>query len=204
MTLVCTLDAGHGGASTGVVRGNEGPDRLVEKDYVLELALLLHDRLGSLPGVIAPLVRHEDKDLGLEEAAKIAAEYQPDFALCLHVNASKETSARGLMAFHHPEGDWKAKDAAAAIALHAPGEMRRLHPRATIATPLEWEAVRNVMAPYVKRQISCVLVECGFASNNADRAYLLSPTAKHALANAIEAGVIEFWRLSEKQAGSAA
>lgn len=204
MTLVCAIDAGHGGASTGVVRGNEGADRLVEKDWVLALALLLHDRLGSLPGVVAPLVRAEDKDLGLDEAAKGAAEYQPDLALCLHVNSSTDPYKRGLMAFHHPEGDWRAKDTAAAIALHAPGELRRLHPRATIATPLEWEAVRNVMAPYVKRQIQCVLVECGFASNNADRAYLLSPTAMHAVANAIEAGVIEFWRLSEKQAGSAA
>lgn len=192
--MIVALDPGHGGTSTGVVKG-QGADLLVEKDWVLRLGLILSSRLVHLPGIRTALTRARDIDLGLNEAARIAREADADLALCLHVNSFTDPVSRGLLAFHHPAGDWKAKDAAAVIASHAPLALRRRHPQAAIATT-SYQAVRNVMEPFVERRIPCVLVECGFASNNADRAYLTSQTGIHAVANAIEAGVIEFWRLS--------
>lgn len=192
-SLIVCVGAGHGGASTGVVMGNEGSDRLTEKTWTLEFALALHDHLGHLPGIQAPLTRHEDKDLGLTEEALLAKEYGADLVLSLHVNSYKDPHEHGLRAFHMP-GDRDAKAIADTIALHAPMQLREFTPRARTASDL-WPAVRNVLTPFQQRGICAVLIEFGFASNTADRRYLLSEPGKAACANAAEAGVIEFMRL---------
>jgi N-acetylmuramoyl-L-alanine amidase len=207
MSTVCVaLDPGHGscgdpgcdGAGAherhwGVVRGNDGVDRLIEKDWVLELGFILANRLGHLPGVQPVLTRDEDRDLGLTEAAVISEKHGADIVLCLHVNAYTDPHERGLRTFYLP-GELEAKAIADTIAQHAPMQLRGVNPRPRIATVDQYPAVVNVLMPFAARKMCAVLVECGFASNAADRAFLITDAGKQAVANAIEAGVIEFWQ----------
>jgi N-acetylmuramoyl-L-alanine amidase len=200
--IAVALSAGHGGASTGVVKGNEW-ERLIEKDWVLEMALSLHDRLGLLPNVTPALTRHDDTDLGLNEDASIARDYGADLALCLHVNSYNDPKERGMRVFYWP-GQTTAKLVANAVALHAPPELREMSPRPRQSSTTLWPGVNNVLAPFVAKGICAVLIEFGFASNTGDRKFLLTDPGKAGCALAAEAGVIEFWKLESEKSKHAA
>lgn len=95
---VVVLDPGHGGKFPGAVWGG-----VKEKDLSLSVAL----KLGALieegmPGVKVVYTRKTDKQLGdeliddLQARADIANKSKGDLFLSIHVNASKDRSARGV------------------------------------------------------------------------------------------------------------
>lgn len=95
---VVVLDPGHGGKFPGAVWGG-----VKEKDLTLSVAL----KLGALieegmPGVKVVYTRKTDKQLGdkliddLQARADIANKHKGDLFLSIHVNASKDRSARGV------------------------------------------------------------------------------------------------------------
>ena len=95
---VVVLDPGHGGKFPGAVWGG-----VKEKDLTLSVAL----KLGALieegmPGVKVVYTRKTDKQLGdeliddLQARADIANKSKGDLFLSIHVNASKDRSARGV------------------------------------------------------------------------------------------------------------
>ena len=95
---VVVLDPGHGGKFPGAVWGG-----VKEKDLTLSVAL----KLGALieegmPGVKVVYTRKTDKQLGdeliddLQARADIANKSNGDLFLSIHVNASKDRSARGV------------------------------------------------------------------------------------------------------------
>ena len=95
---VVVLDPGHGGKFPGAVWGG-----VKEKDLTLSVAL----KLGALieegmPGVKVVYTRKPDKQLGdeliddLQARADIANKSKGDLFLSIHVNASKDRSARGV------------------------------------------------------------------------------------------------------------
>ena len=90
------IDAGHGGHDTGTI----GPNGLLEKDLVLDVALrlgkLLEDRLG------APVVytRDDDTFIPLETRTAIANQQQADLFISIHANSSRDPSARGVETYY--------------------------------------------------------------------------------------------------------
>lgn len=94
--LTIVLDPGHGGTDLGAV----GPEGLVEKEYVLELARglreeLLRRRLGEVI-----LTRNEDVELKLSDRTQLANSYEADLFLSLHANATSAHNASGLETYY--------------------------------------------------------------------------------------------------------
>jgi N-acetylmuramoyl-L-alanine amidase len=90
------VDAGHGGHDTGTI----GPNGLMEKDLVLDVALklgkLLEDRLGA--EVI--YTRDDDTFVPLETRTAIANKEQADMFISIHANSSDDASARGVETYY--------------------------------------------------------------------------------------------------------
>lgn len=95
MKAVIGIDAGHGGSYTGTYSYSTETDGLFEKDYTLELALLLEKRLHENGfGVI--MTRRTDENPGtVIERAKMMAEGGADFALSVHFNGFGSETAKG-------------------------------------------------------------------------------------------------------------
>ena len=90
------IDAGHGGHDTGTI----GPNGLMEKDLVLDVALklgkILEDRLGA--EVI--YTRDDDTFIPLETRTAIANKEQADLFISIHANSSSDASARGIETYY--------------------------------------------------------------------------------------------------------
>ncbi len=90
------VDAGHGGHDTGTV----GPNGLMEKDLVLDVALklgkLLEDRLGAE----VVYTRDDDTFIPLETRTAIANKEQADLFISIHANSSSDSSARGVETYY--------------------------------------------------------------------------------------------------------
>ncbi|HEV3041813.1 MAG TPA: N-acetylmuramoyl-L-alanine amidase [Candidatus Angelobacter sp.] len=90
------VDAGHGGHDTGTI----GPNGLMEKDLVLDVALklgkLLEDRLGAE----VVYTREDDTFIPLETRTAIANKEQADLFISIHANSSSDASARGIETYY--------------------------------------------------------------------------------------------------------
>lgn len=90
------IDAGHGGHDTGTI----GPNGLMEKDLVLDVALklgkLLEDRLGA--EVI--YTRDDDTFIPLETRTAIANKEGADLFISVHANSSSDQAARGIETYY--------------------------------------------------------------------------------------------------------
>ncbi|HTY19664.1 MAG TPA: N-acetylmuramoyl-L-alanine amidase [Myxococcota bacterium] len=88
------IDPGHGGDDHGA----EGPDGLLEKSLVLDVAQRVRTRLRAA-GLHVLLTRDDDVYVPLERRTAIANEAQADLFLSIHANASSAHSARGVETF---------------------------------------------------------------------------------------------------------
>lgn len=84
------VDPGHGGMDTGAKRGS-----LKEADITLKVGKLLYQLLKKDKRFEASLTRWSDKDLDLSDRADIANAHKGDLFVSIHVNASKNGTAKG-------------------------------------------------------------------------------------------------------------
>lgn len=111
---IIMIDPGHGGWHYGARANN-----LIEKDVVMEMGIELQRRINSMPGFIAFLTRNPNFNNGdyfvsLGRRREIAAKYNADLFVSLHLNAPGTQSrgeVRGTEIFHLAYGD--ASDAEA-------------------------------------------------------------------------------------------
>lgn len=92
---VVAIDPGHGGEDPGAI----GPSGLKEKDVVLQVALLLRDRLNSRPGMRAMLTRDADFFVPLKDRVAKARRVQADLFVSIHADAFLNPEARGASVF---------------------------------------------------------------------------------------------------------
>ena len=90
------IDAGHGGHDTGTI----GPNGLLEKDLVLDVALRLGKLLESRLGADVIYTRDDDTFIPLETRTAIANEHQADLFISVHANSSQDASARGVETYY--------------------------------------------------------------------------------------------------------
>jgi len=90
------IDAGHGGHDTGTI----GPNGLLEKDLVLDVALRLGKLLGSRLGADVIYTRDDDTFIPLETRTAIANEHQADLFISVHANSSHDPTARGVETYY--------------------------------------------------------------------------------------------------------
>ncbi len=86
------IDAGHGGHDPGAV----GPNKLYEKDVVLDIARRLGKILSANPNFDIFFTRDSDVFTPLEERTAIANSKSADLFVSVHANASPNRSAKGI------------------------------------------------------------------------------------------------------------
>jgi N-acetylmuramoyl-L-alanine amidase len=90
------VDAGHGGHDTGTI----GPNGLMEKDLVLDVALRLGRLLETRLGADVIYTRDDDTFIPLETRTAVANEHQADLFISVHANSSPDPSARGIETYY--------------------------------------------------------------------------------------------------------
>jgi N-acetylmuramoyl-L-alanine amidase len=90
------VDAGHGGHDTGTI----GPNGLMEKDLVLDVALKLGKLLESRLGAEVVYTRDDDTFIPLETRTAIANKEQADLFISIHANSSSDSTARGVETYY--------------------------------------------------------------------------------------------------------
>ena len=90
------IDAGHGGHDTGTI----GPDGLMEKDLVLDVALRLGRLLETRLGADVIYTRDDDTFIPLETRTAIANQHQADLFISIHANSSNDPEARGVETYY--------------------------------------------------------------------------------------------------------
>jgi len=90
------VDAGHGGHDTGTI----GPNGLMEKDLVLDVALRLGKLLEQKLGADVVYTRKDDTFIPLETRTAIANQNQADLFISIHANSSPDPTARGVETYY--------------------------------------------------------------------------------------------------------
>ena len=90
------IDAGHGGHDTGTI----GPDGLLEKDLVLDVAKRLGRLLETRLGAEVVYTRQDDTFIPLETRTAIANRERADLFISVHANSSRDSDARGVETYY--------------------------------------------------------------------------------------------------------
>jgi N-acetylmuramoyl-L-alanine amidase len=90
------IDAGHGGHDTGTI----GPNGLMEKDLVLDVALRLGALITQRLGAQVVYTRSDDVFIPLEDRTRIANDEKADLFISIHANSSPEPSATGVETYY--------------------------------------------------------------------------------------------------------
>ena len=90
------IDPGHGGHDTGTI----GPNGLLEKDVVLDVAKRLGRLLETRLGAEVIYTRHDDTFIPLETRTAIANRERADLFISIHANSSRDSDARGVETYY--------------------------------------------------------------------------------------------------------
>jgi N-acetylmuramoyl-L-alanine amidase len=90
------IDAGHGGHDTGTI----GPNGLLEKDLVLDVARRLGRLLETRLGAEVAYTRRDDTFVPLETRTAIANRDRADLFISIHANSSRDADARGVETYY--------------------------------------------------------------------------------------------------------
>jgi len=90
------IDAGHGGHDTGTI----GPNGLMEKDLVLDVALRLGTLITQRLGAQVVYTRSDDVFIPLEDRTRIANDEKADLFISIHANSSPEPTATGVETYY--------------------------------------------------------------------------------------------------------
>jgi len=90
------IDAGHGGHDSGTI----GPNGLMEKDLVLDVALRLGAMITKQMGADVVYTRSNDTFIPLEQRTRIANDQRADLFISVHANSSPEPTATGVETYY--------------------------------------------------------------------------------------------------------
>ncbi len=212
------VDAGHGGHDTGTI----GPNGLMEKDLVLDVAMRLGNLLETRLGSEVIYTRDDDTFIPLETRTAIANQNQADLFISVHANSSREESARGVETYYlNFTSDPDALDVAArenAVSQKSIHELQDLVKKITLkekidesrelasdvdsslATGLSSKslAMRNrgvKKAPFIVligANMPSILAEISFLSNPADEKKLQTPEYRQKIAESLYKGISKY------------
>lgn len=190
---VC-IDPGHGGDNVGTCHGD-----LVEKDLTLKLTDHLFDAFAGYTKLPIQLsyIRHSDDSLSQKERGQISKDFKADLVISIHVNASPNPHASGMQTYHLPGQDDMAVIGETILRSYLPFETQRTKSIVAYDDPINyidnWK--KNAIAILTAHEAPTLLVECGFATNEKDRAFLLTDSGQMWIANSIRAGILHYYHL---------
>ena len=212
------IDAGHGGHDTGTI----GPDGLMEKDLVLDVALRLGRLLETRLGADVIYTRDDDTFIPLETRTAIANEHQADLFISIHANSSSDPSARGVETYYlNFTSNPDALEVAArenAVSQKSIFELQDLVKKITLKDKIEEsrELASDVQqslysglatkrstlrdrgvkkAPFVVligANMPSILAEISFVSNPTDEAKLETPEYREKIAESLYKGIAKY------------
>jgi N-acetylmuramoyl-L-alanine amidase len=212
------IDAGHGGKDTGTI----GPNGLMEKDLVLDVALRLGRLINERLGADVVYTRSSDVFIPLEERTKIANDQRADLFISVHANSSAESSATGVETYYfNLTSDKKGLDLASrenATSVSSISDLNDMLHRAVLQAKLEesrefaqkiqqalWVNSKRMnnkahdrgvrQAPFVVligATMPSVLAEIGFVSNPHDERLMKRSDQRDKIAEALLRGVTQY------------
>lgn len=218
------LDPGHGGDDVGV----RGADGVEEKQFTLDIARRVRQRLESRLGIRVILTRDDDRGPGLDERAAAANNSKADLFLSLHANGALAPTMSGAEVFHlrlDDEGEEARRDVAESAVLPVLGGGRRtidvvrwdlaqaahVESSAVFASMLEEELRRRVpMSPRPMQPAPMrVLASANMPAALVELAYLTNPDQaessrddefRNAAADALYDAIVRYRTYAESQA----
>jgi N-acetylmuramoyl-L-alanine amidase len=94
------IDAGHGGVDPGAI--GVRPFRIEEKDFNLNLALLLEEELET-QGHWTVMTRRRDRSLSVQARAHFANRLGAEFFISIHANGAETPVTEGMEVYHFPD-----------------------------------------------------------------------------------------------------
>jgi len=209
------VDAGHGGADTGV----KGPGGTLEKDVTLSAARHVKAAIEARLGIRVLLTRDEDRDIPIDERVAIANNSKADLFISLHLNASLRGEPAGAsiyVATFRGTGEATPRLSPERVATFGGGsrdiemvewdraQLRFLDPSTRMASILRDEFQGRIplddhqpsdAAPFrvlESANMPAVLVEMGYLSNAEQEQRLAGGEFQNALASAILDAVVKF------------
>jgi N-acetylmuramoyl-L-alanine amidase len=85
------LDPGHGGSETGAI----SPRIVLEKKVTLDIAKRVRKHLQDT-GATVRLTRDRDRNLGLRARTAMAAQWNADLFVSIHLNSASNPQAEGI------------------------------------------------------------------------------------------------------------
>jgi N-acetylmuramoyl-L-alanine amidase len=212
------VDAGHGGHDTGTI----GPNGVMEKDIVLDVALRLGRLLETRMGADVIYTRDDDTFIPLETRTAIANEHQADLFVSIHANSSSDPTARGVETYYlNFTSNADALEVAArenAVSQKSIFELQDLVKKITLKDKIEEsrELATDVQeslygglatrrstlrdrgvkkAPFVVligANMPSVLAEISFVSNPTDEARMDTPEYREKIAESLYKGIAKY------------
>ena len=212
------IDAGHGGHDDGTM----GPNGVLEKDVVLDVALRLAKLVETKMGAEVVLTRSDDTFIPLPQRTAIANEHKADLFLSIHANSSPASSVAGTETFFlNLSSSPGAMDVAArenAGSDKNVGELKDLIQSITLNDKIAEsetfaQQIQNAIftqaakgnavaknrgvkrAPFVVligASMPSVLAEIGFLSNPKDEANLAKPEYRQKIAESLLKGLMQY------------
>jgi N-acetylmuramoyl-L-alanine amidase len=185
------IDAGHGGKDNGAENKTLG---IKEKNLTLDLAGRLKDELESR-GYTVVMTRTRDEFIDLDDRPAIANKAKADFFICLHFNASTDTSVRGAETYIIAPNGEPSSNGSNEYWPKLPGNAADTW-NVIAGYYVQRELVNSIGATdrglrrarfAVLRTLNCpgMLVEGGYVSNPGECVKLGSPTYRSNLARSI-------------------
>ncbi|MBR0219988.1 MAG: N-acetylmuramoyl-L-alanine amidase [Clostridia bacterium] len=188
---VILVDAGHGGTDGGARAKNSG---IWEKELNLQTALALKTLLEE-DGAAVIMTREtdmqysENKRADLTARLDLAKEGGADMVISVHMNEYRTRRESGPQVFYRA-GQEDSRLLAGCI-------------QAALIEMLNPQKKRTALAGdyfILSLDVPSVLVECGFISNAAEEALLLTQDYREKVAQGIRDGILEYYALKERQA----
>lgn len=183
------IDPGHGGTDPGASNFSK---TYWEKDCILPVQRSLEKRLLDLGYVVKKTNDTVDSYIGIHDRAKMANELMPDIFISIHANASDYAKPNGMEVLYASEDKNPSKEKGQArIAQIFNDEVAK-------ATGLNSRGIKNRPEIVVvgKSNVSAVLLEMAFLTNERDLALLKDPAflerVVDGLVSAIEIYLTEF------------
>lgn len=189
------IDPGHGGEDGGAAVGDT-----LEKDLNLQISQCLSD-LYALFGIRSEMTRTEDKMLydhfddledyrgkkksyDLRSRLRIAEESGAALYVGVHMNKFPQEKYKGLQVYYSPNTDESAQAA----------QITQSYAKKYLDPTNERETKKATNAIYILKRITipAVLVECGFLSNEEERALLETPEYRLKVAAVLFASTGEY------------
>jgi N-acetylmuramoyl-L-alanine amidase len=170
---VVVIDPGHGGSDRGGMPGQILP----EKPYTLDTARRLAQVLKA-DGIKVVLTRNADYYVPLGARTSIANAYAGYNAvfISIHFNSGRRIGAHGIETYYNNSRAYRL----AAL----------IHPRVIQALGSVDRGIRHRGYFVLRRnRLPAVLVECGFLTNPAEAARIVTPGFRQNLAKALAAGI---------------